>query len=81
MSAAVERIVSDVLNAGAMVGGPSMRPITPSTPTPPVQRLVPAAPPKPAQPARADAHPGTLLLGVGIGVVLTFAVFTFGRSS
>lgn len=88
MSAAVEGIVSNVLRAGTMVGGPTMAPVakpgakppTTSTPTqasqPVVQRLFTAS-----QPASADTHHGTLLLGVGIAVVLTFAVFTLGRSS
>lgn len=97
MSAAVDtttafdRIVSEAVRAGSMVGGPTMAPVakpvvqpaTTSTPTqvsqPVVQRLVPPLAP---QPERADTHHGALLLGVGIGVAITFAVFVLsGRSS
>lgn len=78
-------LVSNVLRAGAMVGGPTMapsaKPATTSTPTqasqPVVQRLASSL-----QPARADTHHGTLLLGVGIGVAIAFSVFILsGRSS
>lgn len=92
MSAAVEGIVANVLRAGAMVppvGWPRVDPVAKPAPTstptqppqPPVQRLVPPAPPKPPKPAQADAHHGTLLLGVGIGVAIAVAVFFFSERS